>query len=221
MNHYVYLLTNKIDFKHYIGVRSCTCTIEEDIYMSSAKTVSTSYKNNCYKTILRICASRDEALAYEIFMHNFFDVGINPYFFNKAKQTTKKFNTQGTILSDDAKRKISIGHTGLSSGMKGKTHSAETKLKMSKAGKGKLKTDEHKAAIGKANKGKQGWPGDTNPRARAIQCIETGVVFSTIKEAAASIARNSTTILSQLSGKSKTAGGFTWKYVNSNTKGST
>lgn len=84
---------------------------------------------------------------------------------------------------------------------------------MSKAGKGKPKSTEHKAKIGLANKGRKGRDGASNPRARSVQCIETGQVFATVKEAAEHIGRNSTAILAYLSGRTKHSGGFTWKYL--------
>lgn len=97
MYHYVYLLTNKEDKRHYIGVRTSSVTPKQDPYMSSCKKVTKDYLLNCKKTILRIFDSRKEACAYEVLLHNKYDVGINPKFFNGAKQTSTKFDQTGLI----------------------------------------------------------------------------------------------------------------------------
>lgn len=112
MNHYTYLLINNITGMLYIGKRSCKCLPSEDInYMSSSAYVP---KEECNKIILNTFSTSEEAIKHEIYLHDLFNVGINPYFYNKSKQTSTKFDT-----------------TGLSS-----PHSDETKLKLSAAKKG-------------------------------------------------------------------------------------
>lgn len=106
-----------------------------------------------------------------------------------------------------------IAQGGRKSTMLNRTHSEETRTKMSKAGKGRSKSESHKSAISKANKGKPGFMGDTNPRARSIRCIELNRVFTTIKAASEFISRNSTTIITALRNPTKTAGGYSWEYV--------
>ncbi|PNX47333.1 MAG: hypothetical protein BV457_05875 [Thermoplasmata archaeon M9B1D] len=107
-----------------------------------------------------------------------------------------------------------INQGGRIATMLNRKHSEKTKQKMSKAGKGRKKSEEHKAKIGKANKGKAGFPGASNPRARKVQCIETGEIFETVKDAAIWINRNSTAILAHLSGRTSHSGGYTWKYLS-------
>lgn len=99
MNHYVYLLQNKTDSLKYIGVRSCMTAIEKDPYMSSSKSATKDYLNNCVKTILKTFSSREQAVQYEICLHELYDVGRNPEFFNMAKQTATKFDQTGKIYS--------------------------------------------------------------------------------------------------------------------------
>jgi len=105
-----------------------------------------------------------------------------------------------------------INQGGATATMTGRKHSEETKKKMSEARKGRPKSEEHKRKIGLANKGKKGYEGASNPRARAVICIETGQVFDTVKEAAAFIGRDSTAILANISGRTSHSGGYTWKY---------
>lgn len=100
MNHYVYLLQHPTDRLKYIGVRSCKCTIEQDPYKSSSKSVTKQYLSECTKTILKVFTTRKEAVEYEIYLHNLYDVAKNPEYFNCAKQTATKFDQSGKIFSN-------------------------------------------------------------------------------------------------------------------------
>jgi len=130
MYHYTYLLINKTDGRLYIGVRSSKIPPEKDNYMSSAKTVSNEYKLNCKKSILKTFNTRKEAISHEVYLHNLFDVAINPEFFNAAKQTSTKFDTSGVKMgalrsyevSEETRQKIS-------NKLKGHVQSEETKIK--------------------------------------------------------------------------------------------
>lgn len=114
MNHYTYLLVNPTTNMLYIGKRSCHCLPSEDTkYMSSSIYVP---KEKCFKLILNTFSTSEEAVKHEVYLHNLFNVGINPYFYNKAKQTSTKFDTTGTL----------------------NPHSEETKLKISTIKKGKI-----------------------------------------------------------------------------------
>lgn len=107
MYHYTYLLVNKYDLKMYIGKRSCTCTpLKDTSYMSSSKYVP---KNQCIKIILQEFPTAEEAIQHEIFLHNKYNVGINPLFYNKSKQTSSKFDTTGIPMphTEETKRKLS------------------------------------------------------------------------------------------------------------------
>lgn len=75
--------------------------------------------------------------------------------------------------------------------MWGKHHSKESKAKMSEARKG-------------AN----------NPRARAVRCKELDKVFTTVKEASEATGALLSSICNCCRGRSKTAGGYHWKYVD-------
>lgn len=68
-NHYVYLITNLINGKKYIGKRTCHCKIEEDNYMGSGvcivKAIKKYGRDSFKKEILKICNSEEEAYKYE------------------------------------------------------------------------------------------------------------------------------------------------------------
>lgn len=175
--HYVYLLTD--DKMNYIGARTCTGRVDADSkYLGSSKHIPSEFKQRCNKIILARFKTRKEAIAYEIELHNKFDVANNEQFYNKAKQTSTGFDTTGTTLSNADKKKKSEFFKSLarteehnkkiSESNKGKVLSEETRNKISKAKTGKPspmkgksvgagipKSEEHKKKIGIANKGKK------------------------------------------------------------------
>lgn len=123
MKHYVYLLINPNNDMKYIGKRSCECLPEEDVsYMSSSIYVP---KEECDKLILKEFDTAKEAVEYEVRLHKKFNVATNPEFYNRANQTSNKFDTTGMTfnLTDEQKEKISKGNTG-------KKRSAETVKQM-------------------------------------------------------------------------------------------
>ena len=75
--HYVYMLISLIEDKYYIGARSCICNIDEDTYMGSSRVMTKEDKRNCGKLILKEFNTRKEAIAYEIELHERFDVSNN------------------------------------------------------------------------------------------------------------------------------------------------
>jgi len=119
MYHYVYLISNMVEHKSYFGVRSCNCTPEEDTsYMSSSKLIQKLYKEKPHefkKKILKIFDTRKEAMGWEIYLHNTYDVGRNPSFYNRAKQTATNFDMSGTIAWNRIAYKLgdTVGNYGV------------------------------------------------------------------------------------------------------------
>jgi hypothetical protein len=91
-------------------------------------------KDVCNKIILKRFTNRKDAVAYEIEMHNRFDVAVNHQFWNRAKQTATGFDRSGVMISEEL----------LNKSYRGRKLSAEHKEKISAAGKGRVFTDEHK-----------------------------------------------------------------------------
>jgi len=134
MKHYVYRITNKELNKHYYGVRSAKDPVKDlgNIYFSSSKDIEfiqdqKLYPNKYKYKIISTYKERKLAVAKEIKLHEYFNVGINPNFYNRVKQTTTGFDSTGIspVISDIQKSIISETH-------KGKILSKETKAKISK-----------------------------------------------------------------------------------------
>lgn len=141
----------------YFGSRSCDCLPEEDVnYFGSFRDKNF---NPTYKIILKSdYQTRDEAIIDEIILHDFYEVDKNSHFANRAKQTSKKFTTvymigeknhfYGKTHSEETKKKLSLIH-------KGKTINQKTKLAVSERHKGVPLSEEHKEKIKKSLTGKK------------------------------------------------------------------
>lgn len=148
LHHYTYRITNTKLNKHYYGIRSSKVLPILDlgvIYFSSSsdkefiKDQKVNAQNYKYK-IVKLFKTRVEAAELEIKLHNKFDVGINPYFYNRAKHTSTYFDVTGITHSEETKKKISESH-------KGKTVSEETRKKLSKTSKGRKHSEETKKQL--------------------------------------------------------------------------
>ena len=106
--HYVYRITNRMKGKHYYGVRSSEVEPKCDlgvVYFSSSKDKEfineqiTNKENFKYK-VVKTFNTREDAMNYEIQLHDMFNVGVNPYFYNMCKQTSIGFSniSQESIL---------------------------------------------------------------------------------------------------------------------------
>lgn len=104
--HYVYRITNIVTGYHYYGSKSCNEKPIENIgkkYFSNStvKLFIQDQKNNPqdykYKVIKTFETSREDAMGLEVKLHKKFDVKSNPKFINKANQTSKKFDTAGSV----------------------------------------------------------------------------------------------------------------------------
>lgn len=140
-NHYVYYSYEEWG-RGYIGVRSTKLNPQEDTYMGSFR--DETFKPT-QKIILEEFKSRKEAMEAEILLHDFYEVGVNPHFANRAKQTSTLFDVEGVFVgnknymhgkthSAEARRKISEhakSRVGKKAAMYGKTHSAGARKKIS------------------------------------------------------------------------------------------
>ena len=87
----------------YFGSRGCKCLPEEDVkYFGS---FSDKNFNPTQKIILKDdYTTREEAIADEIILHDYYDVANNPHFANKAKATSTKFCISGEDAIKNGKK---------------------------------------------------------------------------------------------------------------------
>ena len=135
MYHYTYIIEdlqpNSLS-KYYIGLRSSNCHPLADPYMSSSKSLKPlvlDEPTRFIKSIIEIWPSRELALAHEIWLHAWHNVSANPVYYNKAMQTSAKFDTTGITRSVETLERASKSLSN---------PSKETRLKMSNAKRGKL-----------------------------------------------------------------------------------
>ena len=199
--HYVYIITNVIENKYYIGCRSCNILPEKDLgikYFSSSKDKKfvqdqkTNPQHYKYK-VIAIFDNRVSAISLEIKLHYIHDVGVNSKFYNKAKQTVTGWDMTGVskACSEETKAKISAANKGrlvseeakikMSKSAKGRKHTEEARAKMSAASKARLATgnikkhtEETKAKISAANKGRKPSQNAINANIKPVNIYEAG-----------------------------------------------
>ena len=114
----------------YIGSRGCECLPEEDIRYFGSYSDKTFHPTE--KIILGIYETREEAIAAEIILHNFYDVANNPHFVNKAKQTSTKFSyivpREEAIKNGKKSYELGLGVHGLTPEQRRKNSSKSGKI---------------------------------------------------------------------------------------------
>lgn len=124
----------------------------------------------------------------------------------RSIETLQKMSksTKGRRISDEWKRKISLGCIG-------KKRSNETKRKMSESKMGHVVSEECKRKISENRKGKRS--GANHPCARAVMCVETNEVFAYGKLACEKYKMSPQCLCKCLRGVHKTAKNYHWRYV--------
>lgn len=124
-----------------------------------------------------------------------------------TKEHCKKISEakKGKIVSEETRQKIRKALTGYK-------RTEEHRKNMSKVLKGLKRSKQTCKNISEAKKGKH--TGAKNHKAKAVICIGNGKSYDAISEAARETGINPGSISNMLNGKSKTAGGYHWKYIN-------
>lgn len=228
----IYKHTNKLNGKIYIGM---TCDIEErwgpngihytsDKYSLFGRAIKKYGWDAFTHEILESGLTWDEANEREIFYIAKYKCNVVRYPELNAgyNLTDGGCGTKGHPLSDDAKAKLSARNSGSGNLRYGCKLSDETKAKISAANKGrfvgskspwygKKKSPEHIAKI-LANRKDQS--GANNPKARSVICLDTGVIFQTIKDAATWAGVHYMNIVHVCRHDQLTAGGYHWSYFD-------
>ncbi len=190
--------------KKYYGKRACNCDPKLDLgvkYFSSSqdKIFMIDQKNNpCdyMYTVVGNFITSDLAVRYEIYLHNKYNVGVNPLFYNKSKQTANNFDQTGV------KRSI-------------KTYQLRALAEI-EINNDPVRSARRSKKISRANSGER------NGSARAVYQIDL-VTKKTIKKwaymklASESLRIPRNGIAACVRKEQHSCGGFGWKYVSGNT----
>lgn len=149
MEAFVYLWTNKINSRKYVGYHKGS---KDDGYISSTSNDNfwKDFDTHEFERQILFEGTRDECLKYEQDYLKSIDISSDEWY-NNARGAE-------VIFTQEVKDKIRNHHLGKSSGMLGKTHSAETRKKLSEAHKGRVFSQAHLCNLRKpnSNKGKKG-----------------------------------------------------------------
>lgn len=211
-NHYVYLHVKEDDGEVFYvgkGVRYRWC-------ISSSR--KTHWKNVARKhgVICKIAANNltaDEALILEkklIAAYGRLDQGTGCL----VNLTDGGDGIVNYVWTDEHKRKISEAHIG-------KRHTEEFKQMLSALYSGRTLSEETKAKISKARSGipmtqkqREAFDNRINPLSRKILCIQTGIVYDSLTDAAKAVGLTATEVSKVCKGKRKSRKGFSWKYFD-------
>lgn len=177
---------------------------------------------NISHEILEENLSFDEACEKERFYIRQFEslVGENGYNLENGGRVNSVVNKETREKIAEAMRKRKRNPLSpeqrkrIGDSLRGKKHppkTEETRKKLSEANRGKIFSEEHRKHISESKKGV--YAGKNNPRARKVLCVETGVIFDTIKEAGEFIGGSPKNIITCCRGRLKTSGGYHWQYV--------
>lgn len=116
MYHYVYRISNLQLNKHYYGKRSSKELPTNDIgikYFSSSndKEFIKDQKQNPQNyeyLVVAVCDTAEEAVELEIYLHDYYNVGVNPRFYNRSKQTAIGWDTTGVAVKGANKNKVIV-----------------------------------------------------------------------------------------------------------------
>ena len=170
MKHYTYIITNKINNKSYIGVRSCKGIPKEDIghkYFSSSSDSEFINEQREYPEIfiykvLNIFDKREDALSEEIRLHKLYNVDTNPNFYNLAKQSSSGIDFTGKNHTESTKLKI-----GEASKKRGISEKAKNNLKWHRENRCRTEEERLKMANSKL--------GNTNAKGKRSEIAKNNI----------------------------------------------
>ena len=171
---YIYLITNNINSKIYIGKHSTNNL--NDGYMGSGVLIKKAIQKygieNFTKDYLAFCDTEEKLNWFEKFYikkykarevgYNLTDGGDGSLGFIMTEEAKQKISKslkgrKQYEMTEEIRQKQSISHKGRISPMKGKHQSEESRQKISGTLKGKTFSEEHKQKISEAKKGKIPW----------------------------------------------------------------
>ena len=170
---YIYMTTNLVNGKRYIGQKKSEVFLENN-YLGSGKyigyAINSHGRENFSVSVIEWCSSKSELDEREKYWIKHYDAVNSDNFYN-LQAGGQTGNIAGSRLSEETKLKLSISHKGRFTGhdnpMYGKKHSEESRIKLSNSLKGKMsgnknpmygkhKTDEQKKYLSDLFKGTGG-----------------------------------------------------------------
>lgn len=221
----IYCITNLINNIKYIGFTSKTLEVRFEQHTNrknciKLKNALNKYgKENFTIELIEEFNDRDTALDFENqkiremntlhpFGYNLTEGGRSPKMSEETKLKMSKSHKglqKGRVFSDEHKRKIS--ETRIRKGIKPSSESI-AKMLETKRIRGIKYPKEYGEAISARQKGAN------NPGAKTIICIQTGIIYNSLVEAAKELNINAAGITQVLKGRNKTVGKdkLTFKY---------
>ena len=222
----VYIHTNKTNNKKYIGItgqktpndrwHNGTNYYHNQHFRSSIKKYGwDNFEHEIYATGL----TGEEASELEKELISKYKTTDDNYGYNldsggsrttHSEETRRKMSQSalGRKVSEETREKLRIASTGNKNSVgKKQTEEAKQKNREAHLGKTHALTEEQKMHIMYGHKSR-----------KEVVCIETGMEFPSIGQAAKYAKTSQGAISGVLSGRSKTAGGYHWRLKNDNTK---
>ena len=218
-SHYVYVIVNKINLKLYFGSHSWEGTGVDKNYYGSGTAIKRAVrkygKDNFIVYPIKFYDSVEECRIAEEELLTRYDISNNQYCYNlkNAAVGWTSDDLKGRTLSEEYRKKLSeskkgekhplYGKRGKGTPMYGKHHTENTKRKMSQALKGKTHTEEHRNKLAIAHGGKP------------FVAIKDGKVkiFTSQAECSRVLGLHHSAVNACLKGRQKSAGGYTFKYL--------
>lgn len=224
---FIYVTTNKVNGKKYIGQRKYYG--DHASYLGSGSVLRKAIQKygieNFSREVIEECATKEELNERETFWIGFYNADQSDDYYNICTGGEGGFGRgknppwYGKHLSESHKEHLSSAKRGDKNPFFGKRHSDDARMKMSERSKGRKHTDEYKKMISAYMKANHpDVSGVKNPRARAVvqldktQCYIAS--FPYIKAASIATGISKGSIQACCSGRHKTAGGYVWKYEN-------
>lgn len=172
---YIYMTTNLVNGKRYIGRKTADKFVES--YLGSGvgikKAIKKYGKQNFEVKILKECSSYDELVESETSYIKLYDAVNDPGFYNQSyggydegfcpgdkniakTERARKINSAkhlGKKMSEAFRQRQSELHKGKPSGMLRHKHSEETKQRISEAAKNQVHTEERDKRVSENHKG--------------------------------------------------------------------
>lgn len=223
---FIYITTNKITGKQYIGQRKYYGNHEE--YLGSGHLIKAAIKEygkeNFSRLILEKCYTRKELNEKEKYWISLFNASESEEFYNIALGgeggglAGEKAPNYGKHMSIETREKIRLSQMGASNSFYGRHHSEETRNKLAQYATGKKHTDDEKRRMSiNMRKNHADYNGSKNPRAKKTnQYTLSGELIKTwdcAKDAANVLGLNYVSITQCCRGIYKSSGGYIWKYT--------